>query len=159
MAFCTSCGAYTADGSRFCPACGKPAGEHQETTARENTASGSGPADNNTTYQNVYRTYNVTADTSGDRYLCLLCYFGLLLLIPFLILPNSQFAKYHCNQGLLLLLTAIASSVVVIIPILGWIAAFVGWIFTVICFVVGIVNVFSSRMHPLPIVGRYTLIK
>ncbi|HHU23261.1 MAG TPA: hypothetical protein GXZ52_07625 [Clostridiales bacterium] len=146
MAFCGHCGAYAATGSKFCSSCGKPL-----------------EAESNTYEQGNERPYQQpvarSGDTGDEKFLCILCYFGILLLIPYLTRPNSQFVKYHSNQGLVLMLLAIACSVVAVIPILGWIASFVGGIFCFVCWVIGIINVVKGEMKPLPTIGKITILK
>lgn len=139
MAFCGHCGAYVAIDSKFCPSCGKAIDSD---------------ADQQQTYQ-----HPVQVETGDDKLICILCYFGILLLIPYLTRPNSQFVKYHSNQGLVLLLLAIACSIVSIIPILGWIISFVVGIFCFICWVIGIINVVKGEMKPLPLIGKITILK
>ncbi|MCL1829628.1 MAG: zinc-ribbon domain-containing protein [Oscillospiraceae bacterium] len=135
--YCSACGAYVSEGSRFCPSCGKETGS----SAENNTGSVAEPEAG-----------------AGTDILALLCYFGILLLIPYIIRPGSQFVKYHANQGLLLLLLGIACGVVSIIPILGWIVGVVAGIFTAVCWVIGIINVLRGRMNPLPIIGKYNIL-
>ena len=136
---CGNCGAYVSEGSRFCVSCGKKT---------ESSAPPSG--------QNINYTGHIV-ETERDI-LAVFCYMGIFLIIPYIIRPGSQFIRYHANQGLMLLLLAIACAVVSVVPILGWIAAAVAGIFTFICWIIGIVNVLKGRMRPLPIIGKYTVL-
>ena len=139
--YCDSCGAYVPDDSRFCPSCGKEAGKPSEPGYE----------------QTVYDTKPEVSDEK--EVLAILCYFGILLLIPYLMKPNSQFVKYHSNQGLVLLVFGIACGIVGIIPIIGWIVGIVGGIFIFVCWIMGIVNVLGGKIKPLPIIGKFTLLK
>jgi len=141
VAFCGHCGAYVAEGSKFCSSCGKP------------VDSGGGQ------HQTNDWSYQYPVQTGDEKLLCIFCYFGPLLLIPYLMRPNSQFVRYHSNQGLVLLLMSIACSVVSIVPILGWIVAFVGGIFCFVCWIIGIVNVLRGEMKPLPVIGKIIIIR
>ena len=100
-----------------------------------------------------------TTDIEENKMITILCYFGLFLLIPYLTKPNSKFVKYHANQGIILLLAWIACSVVLIIPILGWIVGLIGFLFLFVCFIIGIINVLNGRCKPLPLIGKFTVLK
>lgn len=99
------------------------------------------------------------ADIAENKGICVLCYLGILLLIPLLTKPNSGYVKYHSNQGLLLVLFNIAISILMVIPILGWIVGIAGWVFSVVCLIMGIINTTSGVMKPLPLIGKFSLIK
>lgn len=98
-------------------------------------------------------------DIAENKNIAMFCYFGLFMLIPYLTKPNSNFIKYHSNQGLLLLILGILSSLIMIIPILGWGIGFIGYILVTVFFFIGIKNVLKGEVKPLPLIGKYTLIK
>jgi uncharacterized membrane protein len=89
----------------------------------------------------------------------ILCYFGLLLLIPLLVKKDSAFARFHSNQGLVLFIFNILVSVLANIPLLGIIVAIVGSVAGIIFWVMGLVNVLNGRAKTLPLIGGITLIK
>jgi uncharacterized membrane protein len=85
---------------------------------------------------------------------------------------DSPFAKYHCNQGLVLFLASIGAWIVnvilamvlVFIPVLGWILIMLlhfGVIIGILVLaVMGIINAANGVCKPLPLIGnRFTLIK
>jgi uncharacterized membrane protein len=98
-------------------------------------------------------------DIEKNKVFGILAYIGILFLVPLLAAPDSKFAKFHANQGLILFLAAIAVNVVWIVPILGWIVGFFGWIAVLVLAVMGIVNAASGKMEKLPIIGDIELIK
>lgn len=158
MPFCTNCGAEVQRDTRFCANCGaalaadnaKAETPKQEYSNTSNAGSWEQP---------VYTARPVgDADAQDNRLLCILCYFGLLLLVPLLTQPNSNYCRFHSNQGLVLMLFAIAIGIVGVIPILGWIVAVVGGIFCFICWIIGIVNTANGRMKPLPIIGTINIL-
>lgn len=99
------------------------------------------------------------ADAAENRALAYLCYLGVLMVIPYFLKPDSQFIRYHCNQGLLLILLCVLSSMCYQIPILGWMAGTAGWFLAVFCFFRGMANVSKGRRSPLPVIGQITLFK
>jgi uncharacterized membrane protein len=112
------------------------------------------------------------ADVDKNKVMGILAYLGLLWLVPFLAAKESPFAKYHSNQGLVLILASIAGWIVnmilgmvlVFIPVLGWILMlllhFGLLIGIVVLAVMGIINAANGVCKPLPLIGnRFTLIK
>lgn len=85
----------------------------------------------------------------------------ILFFIPLLAARDSKFAMYHANQGLLLFLTALIINVVGgIIPVIGWFLIIpLGDLFVLILAVMGIVNAARKETKPLPLIGKYEIIK
>jgi uncharacterized membrane protein len=90
----------------------------------------------------------------------------ILFVIGLIAAPNSKFAKYHANQGLVLFLASLVGAVsclilgvvpfvnlslVLLAPLL-W----VGWVVMVI---LGIVNAAGGQCRPLPLIGHFELIR
>lgn len=98
-------------------------------------------------------------DIAQNKTMGIIAYF--IFFIPLLVEPakNSPYAKFHANQGLLIVLVYIASSVVAIIPILGWIASPILWIAGIVLFFIGLIGAINGEAKELPIVGQYKLIK
>ncbi|MBR2878917.1 MAG: hypothetical protein IKB92_07440 [Clostridia bacterium] len=98
-----------------------------------------------------------------------IAYLGILFFVPLLIRPKSAFAKYHANQGLVLLLTTITAYAVIFLT--GLLFNLVGlWIFTMCLFfvynlfmialiIIGAYNASSGYAKELPLVGRFRIIK
>ena len=83
----------------------------------------------------------------------------ILFFLPLVSCPESLFAKFHANKGLLQLLLGIACSVVSIIPILGWIVAMVGGIMSFVFWIMGIISVCNGEAKPLPLIGSIEILK
>ena len=113
------------------------------------------------------------ADVEQNKIFGILSYLPpLLFLVALLAARQSKFAMYHCNQGLVLTLAAIAvgianmilGMVLIFIPFVGWflmtvlnLCIFVGIIVLV---VMGIINAANGVCKPLPLIGnRFTLVK
>lgn len=140
MAYCGRCGTQIPDGAAFCPSCG----------AR---------ADSSKNASEQYGYGSQANDIEDNKLISILCYFGIFLLIPLLVKPDSQFVKFHSNQGLVLFLFSLIAGVVSKIPILGWIVGVVCGIFGFVCFILGIVNVCKGEMNELPIIGQIQILK
>ena len=146
MAFCGKCGTQLPDDSAVCPSCGAP---------REDNANQQQGYNNQ---QTGYAGYVNGADFTGqmdpndiqqNKVMAVLAYFGILFLIPALAAPNSRFAKFHANQGLVLFLFEIALSVLA--SIFCWIPflnAIVGGFVTIaalVYIILGVVNAVNGE--------------
>jgi len=110
-------------------------------------------------------------DIERNRAVAILAYFGILFLVPLFAAPDSRFAKYHANQGLVLFLTASVLAVgayviclmLLFIPILGWLlAAVIGlslFVGIVALAILGIINAAGGQCKPLPLIGHFQVIK
>jgi len=94
-------------------------------------------------------------DIEENKLIAAIAYLGILALVPLLLKKDSPFAQYHAKQGLVLLIAWVIVNLVMVIPILGWIAGFVGNILCLILMVVGIVNALSGETKELPWIGQY----
>ena len=125
MANCKKCGVELAEDAKVCPACG--AEVEAENASSEKIEE---------TIKNLNNTADSTdefdaKDIEDNKVISILAYIGLLFLIPLLAAPNSKFAKYHTNQGLVLFIVDIIVGIAVgfvcgilaFIPVIGWIIA------------------------------------
>ena len=151
MAFCNKCGAQIGDGAAFCPSCGAQSG---------NTQQG---------YQQ--QPYQGGNDAVNNKAMGILAYLGILVLVPIFAAKDSQFARYHANQGLVLAIAEIAYGIVVsilnaILFVISWrLASIVGtilgivWLGFLALSIIGIINAANGKMQPLPLIGGITILK
>ena len=155
------------DNVKFCPACGAST----EIPKEENTQQ----TDYAAKLQNLNNTADSTAqfdaaDIQQNKAMSILAYFGPLVLIPIFAAKGSKFARYHSNQGLLLLIACIAWSIVYgilssIILAISWrlyfitsIIGLVSLVFLVLA-IIGIINAANGRAKELPVIGKFRLLK
>lgn len=157
MATCKNCNTQVADGVKFCPSCGK------DVNAAAPAAQQADPS-----------------DVQENKGMAILAY--LLFFVPLLAGTHkkSAFVKYHTNQGTVLFLAAIAVSIAlsilsaiisaILTATMSWnallaFASIFGIIWTVygiavtVLAVIGILNVVNGRMKPLPLIGKFNIIK
>jgi uncharacterized membrane protein len=101
----------------------------------------------------------VVSDAEKNKIMAILAY--IFFLIPLLAAKESKFAMYHANQGLLVFLFAIAVNVIgTVVPFLGWfIIAPLGNLAVLVFVILGIINAANGEMKPLPVIGKYQLLK
>ncbi|MBP1587121.1 MAG: hypothetical protein ILO53_01805 [Clostridia bacterium] len=110
---------------------------------------------------NVQETFT-EEDISNNRFMAILAYLFLLVLIPFFTRKDSPFTKFHVKQGFVLVFIYAAGVVLQFfdfIPILGWITGIVGGavcVFAGVLSIIGIVTAARGQGKPLPIVGKYS---
>ncbi|MDE6763784.1 MAG: DUF4870 domain-containing protein [Oscillospiraceae bacterium] len=109
-------------------------------------------------------TYFDQSDVQQNKNMVLLAailqiFIPILFFLPLVCCQNSQYGKFYANQGLLILLMYIATSVVLIIPILGWIASPIIGIATLVFAIMNAVNANKGIRKGIPILGGVELIK
>ena len=85
----------------------------------------------------------------------------ILFFIPLIVDKDSEYGKFHANQGLNLLLLGIAVSVLgALIPFIGWfIISPVGGLLVLVLAIMGIINALNGEEKELPLIGKYRLLK
>ena len=112
-------------------------------------------------------------DVKHNKVMAILAYF--IFFLPLLAAKESRFARYHANQGLILLIAYFALGIVNSILNAILFAAFfsggfgiltiLGLIFTVAYLglaalgILGIVNAAKGKMSPMPLIGGFTIIR
>lgn len=177
MAFCSKCGNQLADGNKFCDKCGAPVGDTTSQNINNTAKNISDSVEdlgakiagfNNTT--DYTAEYDQT-DIANNKALAILSYLGILVLIPILAAPNSRFARFHANQGLVLLISNVIVNVALAIVriIMYAVADPIGRIFSVITWlvsililvivIIGIVNAAQGKAKELPLIGKIKILK
>ncbi len=102
---------------------------------------------------------------SNDKVYGILAYIGILVLVP-IFAGQSEFARFHANQGLVLFLSEIvlgvASGIVAALPVVGFIGGLVGGLVSLLAFIfmiIGIINAAQGQMRELPIIGTIRILK
>ncbi|NLB52173.1 MAG: hypothetical protein GX808_04455 [Syntrophomonadaceae bacterium] len=98
------------------------------------------------------------ADIEQNKTMAGLAY--ILFFLPLLTCPDSQFGRFHANQGLLLLILGFAGSFILgIIPIIGWLLLPIFAIGVFVLAIMGLINGFGGKVKELPLIGKYRIIK
>ncbi len=116
---------------------------------------------------------NITVDpkdAQDNKVMGILAYLGILVLVPIFAAKESPFARYHANQGLILLIASFALSIVIwivtfvlamISPNLALIGTLLSIVYLVIPIlaIIGIINAAKGEAKELPIIGKFQIIK
>ncbi|MHB1454765.1 MAG: DUF4870 domain-containing protein [Saccharofermentanales bacterium] len=158
-----------------------PLKKQQETSGQQNQQAPQGQKTANAQDQigEKLNKLNDTADTTGaydkadieqNKVMAILSYIGILVLVPIFAAPQSKFARYHANQGLVLAICEILFSIVysilsTIILAISWRLAFIMtiigllWFVFLVLAVLGIVNASNGKAKELPVIGKYKILK
>lgn len=97
-------------------------------------------------------------DIGKNKVISALAY--ILFFLPLIVCPESPFGRFHANQGLLLLITGIAGSIILtIIPIIGWLLLPFFSLAVLILAVIGLIGALNGKAKDLPLIGKYRLLK
>lgn len=174
MALCEKCGKTIEEGLKLCPEC--QAADEANTAQPQQPPASSEEKD----FAAKVAALNDTADTTSEfdaadigqnKVMAILAYIGLLVLVPIFAAKDSKFARFHANQGLVLLIAGAACGIAIgiihaIIVAIFWqlffitslIAFVVSAAFTILA-VLGIVNSANGKAKELPIIGKFKILK
>ena len=100
----------------------------------------------------VQSTSTPSDDAEKNKGMAILAY--ILFFIPMLTeAKDSEFAMFHANQSLVLLIAEFVLVFINIIPILGQIVWLFGGIAIFIFWIMGIINASKGEMKELPLIG------
>ena len=160
MTYCSKCATTLEDGLKFCPACGEaviaePAAPTVDTASSNEDAVGEKLKQLNDTKDETEGFDK--ADIEKNKIMAVLAY--IIFLIPLIAAKDSPFARFHTNQGLLLVIASVILSVIAAIPVIGWIIAPVIGIAVTVLAVIGILNALNGKAKELPLIGKFRILK
>lgn len=111
---------------------------------------------------------------SGERcrtkqLMAVLSYFSLLVLLPILCAKDSKYARFHANQGLMLLLVSmgwqfISAMLNLVFDRYWWQFRFllslsgVGYLLNLVLFCMGVANAVTGKAKELPLIGHFRIL-
>lgn len=101
-------------------------------------------------------------DVKKNKLMAVLAYFGPLVLIPIFAAPKSKFARFHANQGLILLIFNVICTIlsrIDVLPLFIYPALSCFSLFLFVLFIIGIVNVAKGKFKNLPVIGNIVILK
>ncbi len=67
--------------------------------------------------------------------------------------PKSEHGSFHIRQSLGILLTAVISGFVMVIPLLGWIAGLIGYVLAFVMWIMGLISAVQGEQKVVPVLG------
>ncbi len=109
-------------------------------------------------------------DIEKNKTMALFAYLGPLVLVPILAAKDSQFARFHANQGLVLFIAdiifGIAYNIITsIILSISWrlyfLISIIGlfWLVFAVLGIIGIINALNGKAKELPVIGNIKILK
>lgn len=109
-------------------------------------------------------------DIQQNKVMAVLSYIGIFVIIPICAAPNSKYARFHANQGLILLILefifGISHNIIrAVIYTISWRLGLVSEIYGLfgiaiaVLAIVGIVNAATGNAKELPLIGGYRILK
>lgn len=99
---------------------------------------------------------NQTPTTGTDpKVVAIVSYITIIGWIVALVLnnPKSDFGSFHVRQSLGIFLLVFASGVVMIVPVIGWIAGVAGYILAFVMWILGLISAVQGEKKLVPLLG------
>ena len=171
MPYCRKCGKPVNESDAYCPSCGNKTepdiNEKAETAFNDFTEKVS---DINNT-QDTTSEYD-EQDIKDNKVFAVLAYLGILVLVPIFGASNSKYARFHANQGLVLLIAEVAYGILtaMITAIAGLAFGFIfKWMIRALLsfislgflafVIIGIINAVNGKAKQLPLIGSIKILK
>lgn len=156
---CNHCGAQISAYATECEYCGMAVKRQGTGNSTQDFVNGFIGGVNNAT-KKVDQAMN--DDASQNKVFGVLCYLGFFWLIPFFVKRDSNYVKFHLNQGLILIICDIGTSLVstiltkVGLNFGGYISILniVWFVFTIM----GIVHAVKEEEIELPVIGQFKIL-
>jgi uncharacterized membrane protein len=109
-------------------------------------------------------------DINQNKAMAVLAYIGILVLVPIFAAKESKFAKFHANQGLILLIVDVIVAILImvlsaVILAISWRLYWVSTILSLLYIpllgfsILGIINAVNGKAKELPLIGKFRLLK
>lgn len=111
-------------------------------------------------------------DVQNNKVFAILAYIGILVLVPIFAAKESKFARFHANQGLIIFICEVAwgiiSSIVTSLLINSWsfglltLWSLISWLIYIgflVFSIIGIVNAAQGSTKPMPLFGKFKILK
>jgi len=98
-----------------------------------------------------------TAETTDAKNIATIAYITVLGLVIAYVMNNdkkTEFGAYHIRQSIGLMATAIAISIIAMVPFIGWIISILGSLALLYLWIMGLMNALNMKKEPLPWIGK-----
>ncbi|MCL2019560.1 MAG: zinc ribbon domain-containing protein [Oscillospiraceae bacterium] len=152
---CRKCGSHIPEGNLFCSGCGEACQNKSENSSTRPDYLG---AD--------YTSSFAHNDIEDNKIFALFSYIGFLFIVPLIAAPQSGYAKFHANQGIIVFILSVATSVINTLFIFARHIVFVPFtiVFSLLgvallgAIAYGIVNAVTGKAVEIPIIGKFRIL-
>lgn len=91
-----------------------------------------------------------------SKTIAIISYLTIIGLVVAFVLNNEkkeEFANFHIKQSLGIVLIGFGLFIIGMVPILGWILSFLGYIFLLYLWIMGLINAINHQKKPVPVLG------
>jgi len=102
-------------------------------------------------------TNNANGQTSEGKTIAVIAYLTVIGLIVAMVMNSEKknsIAHYHIRQSLGLALTGLGIGIIGMVPILGWIISFFGFLVLLYMWIMGLMNAINDHQRPVPLMGE-----
>jgi len=89
-----------------------------------------------------------------QKFLAIISYLGILSLLTMALKEKSKPVHFHVKQGVALFVAEIICTLILVIPLIGWLIGFIGWILCVSFSVLGLIKAAKNEEWVIPILGK-----
>jgi len=96
--------------------------------------------------------------STEDKTVAVVSYLTIIGFIIALILhgqKKTQLGSFHLRQTLGFVIAGFGMSVIMIIPIIGWLIGLIGFPILFVLWIIGLIAAVQGQMKPVPLVGEY----
>ena len=107
--------------------------------------------------ENTQPHTNEAKSSFDPKTVAIIAYLTIIGLVVAFVLNNEkkdEFAAYHIKQSLGLVVLSLGLFIVGMVPILGWILSFLGSIFLLYLWIIGIMTAINHKTKPVPVLGH-----
>ncbi|RLG17173.1 hypothetical protein DRN62_01945 [Nanoarchaeota archaeon] len=95
-------------------------------------------------------------ETSSKLWAFIAYLFGVIgFILVYLVKRRDTFAVYHAKQSLMISVAAIIFTLIMVIPVIGWVIAGLGFILLLVLWLIGVYYALTGKQEPVPIIGKY----
>jgi len=91
-------------------------------------------------------------DIESSRLVAALSYIWILFLIPLLLKRDSKFAQFHAKQGLVLFVIELIATLIMWIPLVGWLL----FVIIIILAVAGVIRAYNGEWWKMPYIYNWS---
>lgn len=87
-------------------------------------------------------------------FFAVISYISFLCIVSLILKKDNEFTVYHAKHGLVFFILEVASFIISIIPFLGWLMGFFGFVIFTLLSLWGILQALTGKYYRLPVLSE-----